>query len=138
LPPEIISRAAISQDTLDVVKEGLWRVVNAGGTGGRCRIEGWDVCAKTGTAQVVKASSGKNTYSLEKAQRDHAWLAGFAPRENPKVAFVVMVEHGGHGGDEPARIARIGLNYILNGVSPNPESMKPQPPSGDASVREDG
>lgn len=115
MDPEVVSRTPLSPDTLAVVKEGLWRVVNAGGTGGRCRVEGQDVCAKTGTAQVVKASAGKNTYSLEKAQRDHAWLAGFAPRDNPKVAFVVMVENGGHGGDMPARIARVGLDYILNG-----------------------
>lgn len=28
----------------------------------------------------------------------HAWLAGFAPAENPTIAFVVMIEYGGAGG----------------------------------------
>ena len=117
----VLSRTNLSEESLQVVKDGLWRVVNGGGTGGKCQIAGQDICAKTGTAQIVKASSGKNTYSLEKSQRDHAWLAGFAPRDNPKIAFVVMVEHGGHGGDEAAKIARLGLNYVLNGVAPKVE-----------------
>jgi penicillin-binding protein 2 len=131
---EVVSRTAISPESLEVVKEGLWRVVNGGGTGARCRVEGKDVCAKTGTAQVVKASAGKNTYSLEKAQRDHAWLAGFAPRDVPKVAFVVMVEHGGHGGDVAARIARVGLEYILNN---RVQGIEPPPKSAEGEVFED-
>jgi penicillin-binding protein 2 len=125
-PTEVLSRTTISPEALETVKEGLWRVVNAGGTGGRCRVEGRDVCAKTGTAQVVKASSGKDTYALQKGQRDHAWLAGFAPRGNPKVAFVVMVEHGGHGGDVAARIAKVGLEYVLNGRSLGIEAPPPE------------
>jgi penicillin-binding protein 2 len=31
-------------------------------------------------------------------RRSHAWYIGFAPADNPKVAFAVMVEYGGGGG----------------------------------------
>ena len=58
---------------------------------------------------------GKNTYSLEKGERDHAWFAGFAPRNNPSVAFVVMVEHGGHGGDVGAKNRQGGPGVPLPG-----------------------
>jgi penicillin-binding protein 2 len=34
-----------------VVKEGMWSVVNAGGTGAGVAISGLNVCGKTGTAQ---------------------------------------------------------------------------------------
>jgi len=127
-PPEVLQRTEISPSSLAVVKEGLALVVSSG-TGKACRIEGLEICAKTGTAQVVKASSGKNTYSLEKAQRDHAWFAGFAPREDPKVAFVILVEHGGHGGDVAAKIARIGLEYLFFGKEPAPDALPPTAPS---------
>ncbi len=138
-PPEVLQRTDVSASTLAVVKEGLWRVVNGGGTGKACRIEGLDVCAKTGTAQVVKASAGKDTRLLDKAIRDHAWFAGFAPRGDPKVAFVVLVEHGGHGGDIAAKIARIGLEYLFYGKEPVGAQTVPGatppgelPPDGDA------
>jgi penicillin-binding protein 2 len=36
----------------------------------------------------------------------HAWYIGFAPADNPKVAFAVMVEYGGSGGSAAAAIAR--------------------------------
>jgi penicillin-binding protein 2 len=127
-PTEVLSSISISPDALDTVKEGLWRVVNGGGTGKACQIPGLDVCAKTGTAQVVKASQGKNTYSLDKSERDHAWFAGFAPRQNPTVAFVVMVEHGGHGGDLGARIAKAGLEYLFFGKKPTAEKTTVGPP----------
>jgi len=131
-PPELLSRIDVSPENLSVVTEGLWRVVNAGGTGGACAIPGLNVCAKTGTAQVIRASAGKNTMSLAKKVRDHAWFAGFAPRDDPKVAFVVMVEHGGHGGGIAARIARAGLEYLFSVQKPVPK--KKNEPKATAAV----
>jgi hypothetical protein len=39
--------------------------------------------------------------------RDHAWFASFAPRENPQMVVVVFIEHGGHGGTESAPLAKL-------------------------------
>jgi len=122
--PELLSAVRMSPESLEILKEGLWQVVNGQGTATRLRIPGKDVCAKTGTAQVVLASAGKDPADLEKAQRDHAWVAGFAPMKRPEVAFVVLVEHGGHGGDISARIAKLGLDYVLSGRTP-PEESEP-------------
>ena len=35
----------------------------------------------------------------------HAWFIGFAPYDNPQVAFAVMVEYGGSGGTSAACVA---------------------------------
>src|SRR5262245_49046311 len=58
-----------------IVVDGMYGVVNEGGTGGAARVEGFDVCGKTGTAQVAsKDKAGKKT-------NDHAWFISFAPRD---------------------------------------------------------
>jgi penicillin-binding protein 2 len=85
------------------IREGMWRSVNRWGTGHRAAVPGQDICGKTGTAQVV--GSRKNQESEEKIE-DHAWFVGFGNRDNPEIAVVVFVEHGGTGGVAAAPIAQ--------------------------------
>lgn len=40
---------------------------------------------------------------------NHGWYIGFAPAEDPQIAFAVMVEYGGSGGHSAAAIARQAL-----------------------------
>jgi penicillin-binding protein 2 len=88
--PEVLGHVDLSPEHFDVVREGLWRVVNEpGGTAYRHRIKGLEYAGKTGTAQVVRlgaSTSGKFGH--------HKWFVGFAPYENPEVAICVLVEHG--------------------------------------------
>ena len=82
------------------MKEGLDQVVNSStGTGRLARVPNLRIAGKTGTAQ-----SGKG--------EDHAWFAGFAPVENPKVALVVFLEHGGHGGVSAAKLASSVFGWL--------------------------
>jgi penicillin-binding protein 2 len=67
-------------------------VEGARGTGQRARVHGITVAGKTGTAQNPHGE-------------DHAVFAGFAPVETPRIAFAVIVEHGGHGGAAAAPVA---------------------------------
>jgi penicillin-binding protein 2 len=90
------AKIAITPAHLEAIKEGLWRVVNANGTGGRARIEGRDVSGKTGTAQVVSLQN-KAAAAAKMDVRDHGWFVFFAPRENPQIAGVIFAEHGLHG-----------------------------------------
>jgi len=84
----------ISSETIRLVRAGLFDVVNAeNGTGKRAAVEGMVVAGKTGTAQNPQGKT-------------HAWFAGFAPYDDPKICLVVFLEHGGKGGLEPASIAR--------------------------------
>lgn len=89
----------VKAEHLYLIRKAMAGVVNEpGGTGYACRLWGITAAGKTGTAQVV--GLGK------KGGRDHAWFVAFAPLEDPKLAVAVLVEHGGHGGDAAAPIAR--------------------------------
>jgi penicillin-binding protein 2 len=94
--PEPRHRLTIPKDALDAVREGLWRVVNGAGTGGRARIVGRDVAGKTGTAQVVSLQN-RSLAARKMDVRDHGFFVFFAPRDNPQIAGVVFVDHGEHG-----------------------------------------
>jgi len=62
------------------------------------------VAGKTGTAQVGKLYRNRDDKGWD-PERDHAWFAGYAPANDPKIAFVVLVEHGGKGGRVAAPVA---------------------------------
>jgi len=94
-PPQ--SKIEIDHDKLQAIRDGLWMVVNAGGTGGRARIPGHDVAGKTGTAQVISNAGRLAAARSNKDLRDNGWFVFFAPRDNPEIAGVVFLEHGIHG-----------------------------------------
>jgi len=81
----------ITQRTAALVRQAMVEAV-ANGTGRAAQIPGMATAGKTGTAENAQG-------------RDHAWFVGFAPADNPEVAVVVLIEHGGYGGEAAARIA---------------------------------
>jgi penicillin-binding protein 2 len=95
-PPPVQSKIDVTPEKLQAIRDGLWMVVNAGGTGGRARIAGHDVAGKTGTAQVI-SNQGRAASRGNKDLRDNGWFVFFAPRDNPQIAGVVFLEHGIHG-----------------------------------------
>ncbi|MFH2012200.1 MAG: penicillin-binding protein 2 [Pseudomonadota bacterium] len=122
--PEKINKIPVADKNINIIKDALWGVVNEHrGTGWRARIEGNNVAGKTGTAQVVgmqkNADRSKEYIPLE--HRDHAWFAAFAPKDSPKLSIVVLLEHGGHGGEKAAQIAgdilRESLKLLDNDLS---------------------
>jgi len=97
-PPEIRGKVPISQESLKLLRECLWKAVNSpAGTGRNARLPGVDVAGKTGTAQVA---------SLGHMLLDHAWFVAFAPKDCARIAVVVLIERGGHGGSVAAPIAK--------------------------------
>ncbi len=87
----------IDHDKLQAIRDGLWGVVNGGGTGGRARIVGMDISGKTGTAQVISNAGRVAAAKSNRDFRDHGWFVFFAPRDKPEIAGVVFLEHGIHG-----------------------------------------
>jgi penicillin-binding protein 2 len=96
-PPAVADHVAFKPDTLAALREGLWMVVNASGTGGRARLPGYDVAGKTGTAQVISIQGRQAAKGSDRDLRDHGFFVFFAPRDNPQIAGVIFAEHGEHG-----------------------------------------
>ncbi|MCC7042677.1 MAG: penicillin-binding protein 2, partial [Acidobacteria bacterium] len=93
------SNLAIDPVNLQAVRDGLWMVVNATGTGRSAQIAGRDVVGKTGTAQAnVSLRNRALAASRGVDVRDHRWFVFFAPRDNPQIAGVIFAEHGGTTG----------------------------------------
>ncbi len=74
--------------------QGMWDGVNVERTQSLAKLEGYDVCGKTGTAQNPNGA-------------DHSTFLSFAPRNNPKIAISVYVEHGGFGASSAMPIASL-------------------------------
>ncbi|MCM3878521.1 MAG: penicillin-binding protein 2, partial [Vicinamibacterales bacterium] len=97
-PPPPKSTVHMKQETIDAIHNGLFLVVNGAGTGGRARIQGKDVSGKTGTAQVISLTGGRQAMGhTDRDLRDHGWFVFFAPRDNPQIAGVIFGEHAEHG-----------------------------------------
>ncbi|MBI5378545.1 MAG: penicillin-binding protein 2, partial [Nitrospirae bacterium] len=115
--PREIPQSPLAPETLAFLREALVGVVaQPGGTGGAARSPAVTIGGKTGTAQVV--ALGAKRREGGKKIGDHAWFAAFAPAENPQIAVVVLVEHGGHGGAAAApKAKRVIEEYIRHARS---------------------
>lgn len=106
---------AIDSKYFDPVVEGMYMAVNSrpgeGGTATRAKVEGLDICGKTGTAQ--------NPHG-----KDNAVFICFAPKENPRIAVAVYIENAGFGGTWAAPIASLIVEKYLTGETARPELEK--------------
>ncbi len=86
----------LDERKLRLVREGLQRVVtDPKGTGhATVFLDGVAIAGKTGTAELGDGSP------------DHAWFAGYAPADSPRVAFVVVLEHGGEAATSAGPVAK--------------------------------
>ena len=93
----------IDKKYFEIAADGMYDVVHvAGGTARRARVDGLDICGKTGTA--------------ENYGNDHSVFIAFAPKNNPKIALAVYVENAqGGGGSWAAPIAGLIIERYLNG-----------------------
>jgi penicillin-binding protein 2 len=90
----------IPQDIDRTVVEGMWGVVNNGGTGASIRMANFDIAGKTGTAQVAALGKdvGKN--------KDHSWFVSYAPAFKPEISIVALIENSGFGAQHAAPAVR--------------------------------
>ncbi len=70
------------------VIDGLYDVYNVG-TAQALKVEGIEICGKTGTAENFAKINGKRV-----KLQDHSIFVAFAPKDNPKIAIAVLVENG--------------------------------------------
>lgn len=91
-----VQATVMSADTAAAVTRMMVSVVQSG-TGTKAQVPGMTVAGKTGTAETETGANQKN----------NLWFVGFAPAEDPQVAFAVTVKDVvGFGGDVAAPIAK--------------------------------
>jgi cell division protein FtsI/penicillin-binding protein 2 len=69
-----------------------------------------------------RGTGTKDNYKL-----DHAWMIGFAPADNPKIAFAVLVEYGGSGGGAAADVVKYSLDACIAHGYLQPRTNLPKP-----------
>ncbi|KGO88337.1 penicillin-binding protein 2 [Flavobacterium suncheonense] len=89
------------------VINGLFDVYNHGTAAG-LRVEGIEICGKTGTAENFTKINGKRVQLT-----DHSVFVAFAPRENPKIAIAVLVENGYWGSRWAGPIASLMIEKYV-------------------------
>lgn len=97
-------------ETIAALRAGMEAVVAEGGSAHGMATDRYGIAGKTGTAQ--------NPNGLP-----HAWFAGYAPSDRPRIAIAVLVEHGGGGSATAAPIAR----HVFDAMLLPPDRRSPRP-----------
>jgi penicillin-binding protein 2 len=100
----------VDKSVIEIVKEGMFLVVNGKGTATHIKLDDIEIAGKTGTAQNPHGD-------------DHAWFVAFAPFDNPKIALSVLVENVGFGGTHAAPIAKKIIETYLRGLDRNGDTQ---------------
>ena len=99
-----IRPTVIPDSIFNAVHDGMQGVVDRG-TGAGAKVKDIVVCGKTGTVE--------NYYRGVK-QQNHSFFCGFAPRDNPKIAIMCVVENSGRfGGTYAAPIVGLMIEKYL-------------------------
>jgi penicillin-binding protein 2 len=94
----------IPDSVFEAVYDGMQGVVDRG-TGVAAKVKDIVVCGKTGTVE---------NYFRGVKQPNHAFFCGFAPRDNPKIAIMCVVENSGRfGGTYAAPIVGLMIEKYL-------------------------
>ncbi|MBA4683435.1 MAG: hypothetical protein H2076_00370 [Planctomycetes bacterium] len=72
------------------------------GTARKSRLKDWRAAVKTGTVKFKKANNR------------HAWMMGFAPAEDPEIAFAVVLQHQPGSGASTAPVVEQLLEWLEN------------------------
>ena len=120
--PEIVRRDPertrifeLSEANVAALRQSMINVVSERGTAGSARIQGVTLAGKTGTAQ-----------NSEDPDKSHAWFAGFAPAEDPKIVVVAFIHFGEHG-YTAARMASKVVAFYLDVPGARPDSLTNRP-----------
>ena len=123
--PQVPARSmGISPRNIALVREGLDEVVNCAtpGAAGTAYSSFHNLVPELAIRVAGKTSSAEH----KKGAKTHGWFCGFAPENNPQIAFAVMIENAGHGGAVAAPVAYKFLREIYGTRSaPNPTPGQP-------------
>jgi penicillin-binding protein 2 len=87
----------LSEDTVEQVTQGMYGVINEGGTGASLKLQNVEFSGKSGTAQLMSYEAGAKMG--KKGKETNGWFVGYAPRRNPEIVVAAVIqgssEHGG-------------------------------------------
>ena len=132
--PQVMGKIPLSAPSLELVKKGLWEVVNGEkGTARSSRLADIEISGKTGTSQVISRKKDDTRSEEERPAhlRPHAWFIAFAPSAAPEIAVAVLVEHGEHGSSAAAPIATELIKTFLRAERPAGLAAKDQDQVGE-------
>src|SRR5882672_7176719 len=90
-------RFPLSEDTVEQVTQGMYGVINEGGTGASLKLQNIEFSGKSGTAQLMSYEAGIRLG--KKGKETNGWFVGYAPRRNPEIVVAAVIqgssEHGG-------------------------------------------
>jgi penicillin-binding protein 2 len=124
--PKVARDIKIPSDALDIWRRGMWKATNepTGTAFDHGYVSHVDVMGKTGTAEIRTKARKKEEDERDidnwNPARSHAWFAGWAPAQDPEIAIVVFVEHGGSGGKIAWPIAKRIIEGYYTKIDPRP------------------
>jgi penicillin-binding protein 2 len=93
-----MDRFPLAENTVEQVTQGMYAVINEGGTGSTLKLQNIEFSGKSGTAQLMSYDAG-NKIGGKKGKETNGWFVGYAPRRNPEIVVAAVVqgstEHGG-------------------------------------------
>ena len=103
------NHTTVDPQHFEPVVEGMFQAYESG-TAASVRIEGIEICGKTGTAENFTKINGVRTQLT-----DHSIFVAFAPKDNPTIAIAVFVENGYWGSRFGGRIASLMIEKYIKG-----------------------
>ena len=128
LPKPAATSIGATPEHLQAIKTGMEATMHTR------RGTGWAIAAgapyliagKTGTVQKIsrRGNLSVDPKNLPLHLRHQALFIGYAPADDPKIAVVVVVEHGGYGASSAGPIARKMMDAYL--LKPEPALPPPE------------
>ncbi|HVB57604.1 MAG TPA: penicillin-binding protein 2 [Candidatus Acidoferrales bacterium] len=134
LTPLKVSHFPLSDDTVEQVTDGMYGVINEGGTGAALRLQNIDFSGKSGSAQVISNELKERVGGGGKQYQDNAWFVGYAPRRNPEIVVAVLVQGGEHGASVAGPIVRDIVKAYYDKKNSSPQQQAGTAIPDDSSV----
>ncbi|MDB2461336.1 penicillin-binding protein 2 [Gammaproteobacteria bacterium] len=121
LEKEDFLKNKIKREDWEIITEAMFKVVNqkngtAYWTTGNKKN---NISGKTGTVQVYTLSQETDDRDIENIPdhlKDHSLYIGFAPKEDPEIVVVTVIENIGSGSKYAAPISNKIINYYLENI----------------------
>ncbi len=106
----VAENTGVSQNTINIVKEGMYDVANYGSCASAFSALQYKVAAKTGTTQIKKIVNGSVVSG------NNGFIMSFGPYDDPEIAIAVVVENV-NSGTATAKVAADIFEYYFSSRS---------------------